>query len=127
MFENRYLDKTTQKTFMNSTPEHHAKLASIIQDARTKHKSLAVCWLELTNAYGSVHHLLIDFSLKHYHAPPISQAMVQSLCSNLSASVTASDWSTPTIPLQIGVYQGDPLSGVQYSDEHLGGLPQKSC
>ena len=103
---------------MTSTPgytEHQATLASIIQDARRKQKSLAVCWLDLADAYGSVHHSLIDFSLRHYHAPPIFQAMVQSLYNNLSASDTASNWFNPAIPLQIGVYQGDPLSVVMFN------------
>ena len=36
---------------------------SSLQDARKKHKSLAISWLDL------VHHSLIDFSLRHYHAP----------------------------------------------------------
>ena len=66
MLSKEYLDRSVQKTFMTATPgclEHQSKLASIIQDARTKHKSLAVCWLDLANAYGSVHQSLIDFSL----------------------------------------------------------------
>ena len=70
MLSNKYLDGSVQKAFMMATPgclEHQFKLASIIQDARTKHKSLTVCWLDCGNAYGSVHHSLIDFSLKHCH------------------------------------------------------------
>ena len=30
---------------------HQSKLASIIQDARTKHKSLTVCWLDLKQSF----------------------------------------------------------------------------
>ena len=37
------------------------------------------------NAYGSVHHLLIDFSLHHYHAPKDLWLMVQALYRNPSA------------------------------------------
>ena len=33
-----------------------------------------------------------------------------SLYSNLSAVVTSKSWATNPIPLQVGVYQGDPLS-----------------
>ena len=36
--------------------------------------------------------------------------MVQALYRNLSAIVITAEWSTPFIPLQIGVYQGDPFS-----------------
>ncbi len=59
MLENGYLDPKVQKAFMTATPgctEHHSKLATILFEARRKHKSLAVAWLDLPNAYGSVHH-----------------------------------------------------------------------
>ena len=118
MLSNKYLDRSVQKAFMTATPgclEHQSKLASILQDAKKKHKSLSVCWLDLANAYGSVHHSLIDFSLRHYHAPEELQLMVQALYSDLSGSVITAEWSTPTIPLQIGVYQGDPLSVVIFN------------
>ncbi len=117
MLSNRYLDKSVQKAFMTATPgclEHQSKLASILHDAK-KHKSLSVCWLDHANAYGSVHHSLIDFSLRHYHAPKELQLMVQALYSDLPGSVITTEWSTPTIPFQVGAYQGDPLSVVIFN------------
>ena len=41
--------------------------------------------------------------------------MVQALYTNLSASIITAEWSTPVIPLQIGVYQGDPFSVVIFT------------
>ena len=52
---------TIQKAFMraaNGCTEHHLKLASMLVDAKIKLKSLIVAWLDLVNAYGSVHHSL---------------------------------------------------------------------
>ena len=118
MLSNKYLDRGTQKAFMPRTPgciEHHLKLATVIHDARKKHRSLAVCWLDLANAYGSVHHSLIAFSLQHYHAPPQFLHLVQHFYSNLVATINSSQWSTPPIPLEVGVYQGDPLSVVIFN------------
>ena len=72
MLENEYLNLSIQKAFMRATPgctEHHLKLASILTDAKRKHNSLTVAWLDLANTYGSFHHSLINFSLHHYHAP----------------------------------------------------------
>ena len=71
MTENGFLDRSIQKAFLSATPgcvEHHCMLATILAEARKKHKLLAVYWLDLANAYGSVHHSLIQFSLQHYHA-----------------------------------------------------------
>ena len=70
---NNYLDSSLQTAFMRTVPgctEHHLKLSSNLAEAHSNHKSVAVCWLDLANTYGSVHHSLIDFSLRHYHASP---------------------------------------------------------
>ena len=100
---------------MPGCTEHHLKLASILDDARKKHKSLAVCWLDLANAYGSVHHSLIRFAFEHYQAPPQLVSIIQTLYSGLLASFRTVSWSTPIIPLGVGVYQGDPLSVVIFN------------
>ena len=65
------MDTTIQKAFVHGIPgctEHQFKPATAIQEARKKHRSLTICWLDLANAYGSVHHQLIQFTLRHYHA-----------------------------------------------------------
>ena len=113
MLSNGYMDKNIQKAFINGIPgcfKHQAKLATAIQEARRKHKSLTVCWLDLANAYGSVHHQLIHFTLNHYHAPSKLVNTVANLYTDLSATITTPSWATQEIPLHIGVFQGDPLS-----------------
>lgn len=73
--------------------------------------------MDLANAYGSVRHSLISFSLRHYsyHAPSQFHATVEAFYSNLTATITSFARSTPPIPLEIGVYQGDPLSAVNFN------------
>ena len=113
MISNRFLKTNIQKAFIKNIPgctEQFHKLLSAIQESHHKHKSITVCWLDLANAYGSVPHSLIDFTLQHYHAPHHFRDVVASLYSNLSAVVTSKSWATNPIPLQVGVYQGDPLS-----------------
>jgi len=112
---NSYLDSNLQKAFFPTVPgvsEHQAKLAAVIRSVKQKKHSLALTWLDITNAYGSVHHSLIQFSLAHYHAPPEFCKLLQSWYSGLSATISTDEWSTPPVPLRIGVYQGDPLSVV---------------
>lgn len=118
MLDNGYLNRSIQKAFMTATPgctEQHTKLATIPSEARRNNKSLAVSWLDLANAHGSVHHTLIQFAMKHYRAPPRFCLILESLYSDLSATIITPEWSTPSIPLKIGVYQGDPLSVVVFN------------
>ena len=109
MCANKYLNPNLQKAFLPTIPgvtEHQAKLASIIRTANRSKRSLAIAWLDIANAYGSVPHALIQFSLAHYHAPPEFCRLLQSWYTGLSATISSSKW------LKIGVYQGDPLSVV---------------
>ena len=96
MTAHKYIDVSVQKAFLLTTPgctEHHLKLATILgDDARKKHKSLPVCWLNLANAYGSVNNTLISFVLKHYSAPPQFRAIVQAFYTGLQARVTSGEW-----------------------------------
>ena len=85
------------------------KLLSIISEAQRKHKSLAVCWIDLANAFGSVHHELIRFSLSHYHAPQVMVNTISNLYQHLTGVVFINSWTTNPIHIQIGVYQGDPF------------------
>ena len=103
MMTNKYINPSLQKAFMPTVPgctEHHLKLSAILDEARKRHKVLCVCWLDIANAYGSVHHNLIQFSLQHYHAPPGICAIVKALYSGLQAKVITSEWETPAFPLK---------------------------
>ena len=113
MSSNSYLDTDIQKAFQSriaGCEEHQLKLSSIIRDANRHHRSLAIAWLDLANAYGSVHHKLIQFALSHYHAPPELIALISSLYHNQQAIITCQKWATNTVNLQVGVFQGDPFS-----------------
>ena len=112
---NGYLDSDVQKAFLPSVPrvsEHQCKLATIITAARKSKQSLSVAWLDIANAYGSIHHSLIQFAMSHYYAPTELCHLLQSWYTGLSATVSTQEGMTPAVPLEIGVYQGDPLSVV---------------
>ena len=92
-----------------------SSLYTILKDAHKKHRSLAVCWLDLANAYGSVHHELISYCLQHYHAPRSFLDTVSNIYSDLSATISTEEWTTTPIPLKKGVFQGDPLSPIIFN------------
>lgn len=53
--------------------------------------------------------------MKHYQAPPELCSILDSLYSYLSTTILTQEWTTPSIPLKSGVYQGDPLSVVVFN------------
>ena len=115
MVANGYLNTAVQKAFLPTIPgvtEHQCKLAAIISGAQQSKHSLAVAWLDIENAYASVHHSQIQFTLHCYHAPPDFCNLLQSWYTDVAATISTAEWESPVIPLKIGVLQGDPLSVV---------------
>ena len=118
MTSNGFLDPSIQKAFMPSVPgciQHYAKLATAVHEAHMHYKSLTVSWLDLADAYGSVHHDLFSFSLHHNGVSDHFTSLIANFYSGLSASVYTQDWSTPLIPINKGFIQGDPLSVVIFN------------
>ena len=94
MVSSKYLNTSIQKAFVDGVPGctvHHMKLLAAIDEACKKHKSLTVCWLDLANAYGSVHHNLIQFSWEHYHAPTKFCNVIQDIYTDLRGCVMTSE------------------------------------
>ena len=68
---------------------YRASSEVILNDAKRKHQSLAVCCVNLAN---------------------MPMDLVQSFYTGLAATVSSVTWATPFMPISVGVYQGDPLS-----------------
>ena len=118
MTGNHYINQDVQKAFLDGVPgcvEHQFKLWSALADAQRNQRNIHVCWLDIANAYGSVRHNLIVQALHRYHLPAHSTRTVSSLYSNLCAVVSTHQWITNPFHIQIGVYQGDPLSAAIFN------------
>ena len=118
MTRNGYLSSSTQKAFMKATPgctEHQCKLAAILAEPRKNHKSLAVCWLDVANVYGSVYHSLIQFSISHYHVPPQFCSIIQSLYSDLYGAVVIFN---TVINTMVDTLQTRPDLGFLFPNSH---------
>ena len=92
MIANGYLDTSIQKAFVRNVPgctEQYHKPLGALTEAFKRHKSITVCWLDLANAYGSVNHGLIDFTLRHFYATQRFRNTVAHLYSDLNAVITS--------------------------------------
>ena len=49
--------------------EHTATHWEMLQNAKKAERQLVIAWLDLENAYGSVRHMLTQFTLRWYHVP----------------------------------------------------------
>ena len=115
---NNFVEHKIQKGFtpnISGTLEHTAMMANIINNARIKQRSLVITQLDLKNAFGEVHHNLIQSVLDYHHIPEHVKNIVKSLYTNFHVSIITSKFRTPFIPVGRGVLQGDCLSPLLFN------------
>ena len=70
---NKFIDNSIQKGCMEKIPrcwEHLLMVWHALKEARAKNSNLAVIWLDIANAYGSILHKLLVFALHRYGVSP---------------------------------------------------------
>ena len=69
-------------------------------------RQIAIAWLDLENAYGSVRHMLAQFALKWYHVPESMMELLFKYQERIYLRVETDDWTSKWFHLAIGVPQG---------------------
>ena len=109
------IDKTTQKAFIskvNGVIEHNQVLHEIIDHAKCNRLTAHLTFFDLEDAFGSVQHDLISYSLKRYRIPTAVHDYIMNLYSMLCGTVVTKEWSSHPFKFNKGVFQGDPLSPI---------------
>ena len=96
--QNNFIENEIQKGFtsnISGTIEHTSFMSHVIHNARIKQRSLIITLLDLTNAFGEVHHNLIASVLSYHHIPSHMQALISSLYLNFKTSTITGEFQTP--------------------------------
>jgi len=108
--ENNFIETAIQKGFypkISGTLEHTAQMGHVINQARVKQRSLVVTLLDLKNAFGEVHHKLIQDFLSYNHIPEHIKCLVRNLYTDVKTSIITQHFNTPLITVGHGVLQSD--------------------
>jgi hypothetical protein len=90
-------------------------MAEIINKARIRQRAVVITLLDLKNAFGEVHHNLIQSVLDYHHIPEHIQFVIKSLYTEFQTSIITSEFRTPFISVGRGVLQGDCLSHLLFN------------
>ena len=113
MLKNKYIDTKVQKGFIEKLAgcvEHSETLHHALLDARKSKRNICVSWLDLANAYGSVRHSMVLFTLEWYWVPAEFAEIVYQYYEGLCATVLVGTELTCWFRFEIGVFQGCTLS-----------------
>ena len=113
MVSNGYINTSHQKAFLsniNGCMEHIKVLQEVIQDAKANKKTVHISWFDLTDAFGSVSHDLIQLCLEHFNIPERERKYIKSLYSQLNGKISTKNWVSDVFEFLKGIFQGDPYS-----------------
>ena len=97
MLDNNYVDISVQKggvPGVSGCIEHTSVLTQIIREAREGKGELAVIWLDLANAYGSMPHKLVQLTLEKYHVPAKTRHLLEEYFNRLELRFSIGDYTT---------------------------------
>ena len=112
------IDEKLQRCFwsgVSGTVEHTETLTYIINQARTKQKSVCITLIDLRNAFGEVHYDLIREVMKFHHLPPDMSDFIMCLYDGFTISVATDQFIIRHIEVQRGVLQGYSLSPLLFN------------
>ena len=87
---NNFIEHKIQKGFtpnLAGTLEHTAQMTNIINQARIKQRFVVITLLDLKNAFGEVHHNLIQSVLDYHHIPTHVSDIIKSLYTDFNTAV----------------------------------------
>ena len=115
---NNFIEHNIQKGFtpnLSGTLEHTAQMADIINKARIRQRSVVITLLDLKNAFGEVHHNLIQSVLDYHHIPDHIKFVIKNLYTDFKTSIITSQFQTPFLTVGRGVLQEDCLSPLLFN------------
>ena len=115
--KNGYVDESMQKAGIPGIPgcvEHSFAIWDAIQKAKTEKESLAVIWLDLANAYGSVPHKMLKEAMNFFWIPEEVQNMMMDYYDHFLMRFTTKDFTTNWQRLEIGIAAGCTISVIWF-------------
>ena len=115
---NKYIKTNIQKGLvpgMTGPYEHIVNLSYAINQARNKQRNLTVTLINLRNAFGEVHHNLIQTVFEYRHIPLSTHDLVKLIYINFHTAVIMDAFVSDFIKVAKGVLQGDCLSTLLFN------------
>ena len=118
LLSNNYIDTSVQKGGVSGIPgcqEHTGVVTQLLREAKEGKGNLAVLWLDLSNAYGSIPHKLVEVALQRHHVPSRISELILDYYNNFQVRITSgvqtSDWHR----LERGIITGCTISVILFA------------
>lgn len=90
-------------------------ITQLIREAKEGRVDLAVLWLDLTNAYGSIPHKLVEVALEKHHVPQKVKDLILDYYSKFSLRVSSGQLTSDWHRMEVGIITGCTISVTLYA------------
>ncbi|XP_061101211.1 uncharacterized protein LOC133130563 [Conger conger] len=118
LVKNTYIDTSVQKGGIAGMPgcmEHTGVVTQLIREARENKGNLSVLWLDLANAFGSIPHKLVQFTLMKHHVPSRCRDLIADCYNNFRMRVSSGATSSSWHKVEVGIITGCTISVTLFS------------
>ncbi|XP_057679566.1 uncharacterized protein LOC130908003 [Corythoichthys intestinalis] len=118
LLKNNYINTSVQKGGIPGVPgclEHNGVVTQLIREAHENRGDLSVLWLDLTNAYGSIPHKLVELALHLHHVPSKIKDLILDYYGNFRIRVTSGSVTSDWHRLEKGIITGCTISVVLFA------------
>ncbi|XP_061093280.1 uncharacterized protein LOC133125737 [Conger conger] len=118
LVKNTYIDTSVQKGGIAGMPgcmEHTGVVTQLIREARENKGNLSVLWLDLANAFGSIPHKLVQFTLMKHHVPSRCRDLIADYYNNFRMRVSSGATSSSWHKVEVGIITGCTISVTLFS------------
>ena len=114
---NKFIDNSIQKGCMDKIPgcwEHLSKVWHTLKEARAKKSNLAVIWLDIANAYGSILYKLIVFALNRHGISPQWIRLIETYCEGIFSKSFSKSATSAWHRQERGIFAGCTVSMILF-------------
>ncbi|XP_073731592.1 uncharacterized protein [Misgurnus anguillicaudatus] len=118
LLRNAYIDTSVQKGGVPKIPgciEHTGVVTQLRREAREGKGDLAILWLDLANAYGSIPHRLVETSLDRHYVPDKIKNLILDYYNSFSLRVTSGAEKSAFHRLEKGIITGCTISVILFA------------
>ncbi|XP_049336392.1 uncharacterized protein LOC125802421 [Astyanax mexicanus] len=117
LLKNSYIDPSVQKGGISAPGclEHTGVVTQLIREAHENKGDLAVLWLDLANAYGSIPHKLVELALHLHHVPSKIKDLILDYYNKFRMRVTSGSETSDWHSIEKGIITGCTISVVLFS------------
>lgn len=117
LLKNEYIDTSVQKggvPGISGCMEHIGVVLQLLKEAKANRGDIAIVWLDLKNAYGSIPHKPVEAALHRHYVPSKITELISDYYNNFQLRTLSENIASAWYKLEKGIITGCTISATLF-------------